>query len=61
MNTNFKKIYVSNTGYKWYYDYVINVLIYDKNYFYNIYIEIKNNIFMFLPQCKYKNNKECKL
>ena len=60
MYMNYHKIYIRNQFYC-FYQYIVRVLVFDKNYFYNIYIEIKNNMFMFLPQCKYKNNKECKL
>lgn len=60
MYMNCHKIYIRNR-YECFYRYIVRVLVFDKDYFYNIYIEMKNNIFMFLPQCKYKNNKECKL
>ena len=62
MNKNFMKIYVSNNGYKWFYNYILQILIFDKIYFYNIFVNIKNIcLFKYNPLSKYNNHKECKL
>lgn len=54
---NFRVIYITNNGYKWYYDYIIRVLIFIKNYYYNLFVNI---IYIFYLQIPVNKSMNCK-
>jgi len=61
MGTNFYKIYVGNNGYRWYYDYIVRIIIFESKLI-NIIIGYNCiNTYKYNPLSKINNHKECKL
>lgn len=58
---NFRVIYITNNGYKWYYDYIIKVLIFIKNYYYDLFVNIIYIFYLQIPVNNIVNYKNTHL
>ena len=54
---NVEIIYITNNGYKMFYEYILKVLIPIKIYYYNIFVNIHNSFYYQIPINKYINYK----
>lgn len=46
---NYQIIYITDNGYKWYYNYVLKVLVLIKNYYYNLFVNIIYIFYLQIP------------
>jgi hypothetical protein len=61
MNKNYQIIYTTDNGYVWWYNHIVRLLIPDKNYFYNLFVNLVVKFYRYVPLRPYMNNTGFKL